>query len=131
MDEAVSRAAARACACVLLAAATLAGAQTLQDPTRPPAALMAGQGAAGQPAAAPAARAPQLQSVLIARQPGGRHVAVIDGETLRLGESYRGARVARIEQDEVELVRGRTRQVLKLNAAAPAHGGGIERVKDQ
>lgn len=121
----------RACLCLLLAASNMVSAQALQDPTRPPAALMAGQGAAaGQPAAAPANRAPRLQSVLISRQPGGRHVAVIDGETLRLGETYQGARVARIGQDEVELVRGRTRQVLKLNAAAPAQAGGVERIKN-
>jgi MSHA biogenesis protein MshK len=126
MDEAVKRTG----LCLLFAATNLAGAQALQDPTRPPAALMAGQGVSGQPAAAPAQRAPQLQSVLVARQPGGRHVAVIDGETLRLGDTYRGARVARIEQDQVELVRGRTRQVLKLNAAAPAHAAGIERVRE-
>ena len=121
----------RACLCLLLAASNMVCAQALQDPTRPPAALMAGQGAAaGQPAAAQANRMPQLQSVLISRQPGGRHVAVIDGETLRLGETYKGARVARIEQDEVELVRGRTRQVLKLNAAAPAQAGSVERTRN-
>lgn len=125
MDEAVKRLCLSLC---LALAANLASAQALQDPTRPPAALMAGQGAGQQAAAAPANRAPQLQSVLIARQPGGRHVAVIDGETLRLGDSFRGARVARIEQDQVELVRGRTRQVLKLNAAAAPHAGAIERV---
>jgi MSHA biogenesis protein MshK len=126
MDEAVKR---LAC-CLLLLAANLASAQALQDPTRPPAVLMAAQGGAAQGAAAPADRAPQLQSVLIARQPGGRHVAVIDGETLRLGDSYKGARVARIGQNEVELVRGRTRQVLQLNPAPAPHGGAIERVRD-
>jgi MSHA biogenesis protein MshK len=127
MDEAVKR----ACFFVLFAASNLAPAQALQDPTRPPAALMAGQGASGQPAAPAAARRPQLQSVLIARQPGGRHVAVIDGETLRLGDSFRGARVARIEQNEVELVRGRTRQVLTLNPAAAPHAGAIERSRNE
>jgi MSHA biogenesis protein MshK len=127
MDEAVKR----VCFCVLLAASNLAPAQALQDPTRPPAALTAGQGSAGQAVAPAAERAPQLQSVLIARQPGGRHVAVIDGETLRLGDSFRGARVARIEQNEVELVRGRTRQVLKLNAAAAPHAGAIERSRNE
>jgi MSHA biogenesis protein MshK len=129
MDEAVKQAVKRGCLCLLFAATSLAGAQALQDPTRPPAALMAGPGAA-EASGAPVKRAPQLQSVLVSRQPGGRHVAVIDGETLRLGDSYRGARVARIEQNEVELVRGRTRQVLRLNPAAPAYGG-IERVNDQ
>jgi MSHA biogenesis protein MshK len=127
MDEAVKR----LFLCMLLAASNAAPAQALQDPTRPPAALTAGQGASGQPAAPAAERRPQLQSVLIARQPGGRHVAVIDGETLRLGDSFRGARVTRIEQNEVELVRGRTRQVLILNPAAAPHAGAIERSRNE
>ena len=106
----------RALCAFLLASAMAgpsAGAQPLQDPTRPPAGLIARQDGTG--AGAVEARAPQLQSVLIARQPGGRHIAVIDGETLRLGELYKGARVARIAQNEVELVRGRSRQVLTLH----------------
>jgi len=128
MDEAVKR----VFACALLVCANLAGAQALQDPTRPPASLVTRQGAgADAPAAAPVRKAPRLQSVLIARQPGGRHVAVIDGETLRLGDSYQGARVTRIEPNEVELSRGNARQVLKLNAAVPPGSGAIERVRTE
>lgn len=89
-----------------LFAAHVVHAQSLQDPTRP--AVI--QGADGDEAGL----GPQLQSVLIARHPGGRHVAVIDGETVRLGETYKGARVARITPQEVELVRGKDRQVLRL-----------------
>lgn len=98
-----------------LCAAAAAQAQALQDPMRPPAQLIARTRVAAA-AAAPAAtaHAPRLQSVLIARQQGGRHVAVIDGETVRLGASFRGARVVRMTPTEVELVRGRERQVLKL-----------------
>lgn len=84
-----------------------ARAQALQDPTRPPA-------LAADPEGATVATGPQLQSVLIARRPGGRHVAVIDGEPLRLGEEFRGARVVRISPGEVELARGKERQVLRL-----------------
>lgn len=115
MAEAVIR------TCCLLAAAALslalagAHAQSLQDPTRPPAMLAAGESGAGT-------AGPQLQSVLIARQPGGRHVAVIDGDTVRLGDEYKGARVARITQDSVELVRGKERQVLKLPKADEVDG---------
>jgi MSHA biogenesis protein MshK len=58
--------------------------------------------------------APQLQSVLIGRGSGARQVAVIDGETVRLGERFHGARLVRMTQDEVELARGGARQVLKL-----------------
>ena len=129
MDEAVSVKAARGLAWLLLSACGFAGAQALQDPTRPPAALLARQEGAAAPALEK--RAPQLQSVLIARQPGGRHIAVIDGETVRPGELYRGARVARIEQNEVELVRGRVRQVLRLHPPAAAGMRGVGRAGNQ
>jgi MSHA biogenesis protein MshK len=125
MDETVNAMTIRSALLLLMGSAvawTSAFAQPLRDPTRPPASLLAGQagvgGAAGS-AAAPEKRGPRLQSVLIARQPGGRHIAVIDGETLRLGDLYKGARVTRIEQDAVELTRGRARQVLTLHAPAP------------
>jgi MSHA biogenesis protein MshK len=112
MDEAVNIARLLWAAGVLSGAAAACQAQAMQDPTRPPARLHAIAAGAGKGAAA----GPQLQSVLIARHQGGRHVAVIDGETVRLGDSFRGARVVRMTQDEVELVRGRERQVLKLFA---------------
>jgi MSHA biogenesis protein MshK len=94
-----------------LALAAAASAQALQDPTRPPDSMVAGSTASGS-----AAAAPQLQTILIGRAPGGRHLAVIDGETVRPGDSFHGARVARIAENEVELVRGRERQVLRLTA---------------
>ena len=112
-----------------------ASAQPLQDPTRPPSSVLARQPGAGATealaAAAPERRAPRLQSVLIGRAPGGRHIAVIDGETLRLGELYKGARVTRIEQNAVELTRGRMRQVLTLHAPATPGMPGIERVRHE
>jgi MSHA biogenesis protein MshK len=118
MDETVTtkmisaRAVAAAALCL---AAGAACAQALQDPTRPPA-------AATPVAAGPAAPAagPQLQSILVARQQGGRHVAVIDGETVRPGDMFQGAKVARIGENEVELVRGGERRVLRLYAQADA-----------
>jgi len=117
MDKAVKKA---LCAALLLAGGA-AGAQALQDPTRPPASLIAAANAgAGQGAAAPAG--PQLQTILIGRAPGGRHLAVIDGQTLRPGDDFHGARVARIADNEVELVRGRERQVLRLT---PKDAGGM------
>ncbi|MGX4640253.1 hypothetical protein [Massilia sp. SYSU DXS3249] len=124
MDEVVKR-----FAWLLLLMCGAAGAQALPDPTRPPAALQARP--EGAPAAAAEQRAPQLQSVLIARQPGGRHVAVIDGETVRLGELFQGARVTRIEQNEVELVRGRVRQVLRLHPPPAAGMRGAGRAGNQ
>ena len=117
MDEAL-----KPLALVFLAAACLvvissASAQALQDPTRPPASLMSPQ--TGTPGAA-TVEGPQLQSILIARTPGGRHVAVIDGATVRLGDTYKGARVERMTQTEVVLSRGGKQQVLKLFPATAA-----------
>ena len=131
MDEAVKEDAVK-CAlalCLLLACALPAAGQALRDPTRPPPSMLGGSASARTMPAAPAA--PRLQSVLIAREPGGRHVAVIDGETVRLGDTVRGMRVTRMGPNEVELARGRERRVLKLDApASPAPpGGGIERVR--
>lgn len=107
-----------------LAASLLGGAAHagtgLQDPTRPPAALSPAR-AAAQPEAAPS-----LQSVQIGHAQG--RSAVIDGDSVRVGESFRGARVIRIADNEVELQRGRERQVLRLYAAPE---GGITRVKGQ
>jgi MSHA biogenesis protein MshK len=102
---------------LLLAAQAAAQAQGLQDPTRPPAQA---QLAAHPGEAVAASNGPQLQSVLVSREPGGRQVAVIDGETVRLGETFHGARLVRMTQAEVELVRGRERHVLKLNAPPDA-----------
>jgi MSHA biogenesis protein MshK len=102
----------------LLSLCAGACAQALQDPTRPPA-LAAGAAAASSATAA----GPQLQTILIGRGQGGRHLAVIDGETVRPGDAFRGARVARIGEDEVELVRGRERQVLRLYGADAPKGG--------
>jgi len=122
MDEAVSMPIKTLLALAWLAAAGPAAAQALQDPMRPPASMIA---ATGNATLAPSA-APQLQTILIGRAPGGRHLAVIDGETVRPGDDFRGARVARIADNEVELVRGRERQVLRL---AASNAGGMSPVR--
>jgi MSHA biogenesis protein MshK len=130
MDEAVKRLHTLMSGAVLLGACCAAHAQPLRDPTRPPAELLAAR--PGAAAASAPSSAPQLQSVLIAPHAGGRHVAVIDGETVRLGDSFRGARVARMTQTQVELVRGRQRQVLRLSAAeaTPAAPAASQRWRD-
>jgi len=124
LDEAVKLLNMTILAALMLSTHT-AGAQALLDPTRPPASLGVRNDAAGA-----ADGAPRLQSVLISPRQGGRHVAVIDGETVRLGDNYKGARVARMTQTEVELVRGRERQVLRLEPSAlpPVAGAGIKAV---
>lgn len=110
MDEAVKNLTMLLLACLVLAPMA-AGAQPLQDPTRPPAGM---DRSASDPAVE--GGVPRLQSVLIARHAGGRHVAVIDGETLRLGESYKGARITSIAPGQVVLQRGAERQVLRMDA---------------
>jgi MSHA biogenesis protein MshK len=133
MDETLMRRAAplacmlAACLAAFLtpgAAIAAASASVLQDPTRPPAALSAAPAGAVQIEAAPS-----LQSVQVGRAADhaqGRS-AVIDGESVRVGERFRGARVVRIADNEVELERGRERQVLRLYAAPD--DGSITRVK--
>ena len=113
MDEAVKTLIALTVAAVMLASPLIfdgAHAQPLPDPTRP----SGTPAAAATPGAATVDKLPRLQSVLISPRQGGRHVAVIDGQTVLLGGNFKGARVARMTQSEVELVRGRERQVLRL-----------------
>jgi MSHA biogenesis protein MshK len=118
MDEAVTMT--RAAVTILLFTAAFATsgahAEVLQDPTRPAASAFVSTAAPGT-----AVSGPRLQSILVGRDAGGRHLAVIDGETVRLGEQFHGARVSRIGDNEVELVRGAERQVLRLYAE-PAAG---------
>jgi MSHA biogenesis protein MshK len=123
MDEAVTLM--RAAALTLLFAASCAHAEVLQDPTRPASGAFVSTAAPGA-----AVSGPRLQSILVGREAGGRHLAVIDGETVRLGEQFHGARVARIGDNEVELVRGGERQVLRLYAE-PAAGMTPVRMQGQ
>jgi len=67
-------------------------AQALQDPTRPPAALLAAPSAA---ASAPET-ALQLQSVLLGK--GRTPAAVISGEVVLLGARFRDARLVRVTE---------------------------------
>lgn len=95
-------------------------AQPVSDPTQPPAALMAAP-ASGAPAVA---AAPELQSVLISHNPGGRKLALINGQLLRPGERFGNAVVVAIAQTEVTLRRGRTLEKLKLFPPMEAGGAG-------
>ncbi|GGE89021.1 MSHA biogenesis protein MshK [Massilia psychrophila] len=96
------------------ASAGTASAQALRDPTLPPAQLApAGDGAAPAEAARPV-----LQSVLIGHLPGGRRVAVIDGQTVRIGEKFKGAVLASVSDNQAVLLRGGNKLVLRLYPAA-------------
>ena len=117
MDEAVNARLLLAC---LLAACAGARAQALEDPTRPPAAMLS-PAAPGSAAPAEPAR-PVLQSVLLGRAKDGRRVAVIDGQTVRVGEKIHGAVLASVSDTDAVLLRGKQREVLKLypSSVAPA-----------
>jgi MSHA biogenesis protein MshK len=91
--------------CVLVAwVAQAAAAQTenLPDPTKPPAAFTHGE---------VAPTGPVLQSVLIAPT---HRLAVISGKTLNVGDSFEGAKVISIAENEVILQNGKSKQVLRL-----------------
>lgn len=94
--------------CLLVVAtafAPSAAAENLRDPTRPanlePSAMDGGQSYSG----------PQLQSILIAP---GRKAAVIDGQSIKLGDKFGDARLVRVTDSEVALQRGNDMQILKL-----------------
>ncbi len=92
---------------LMLATTTLVFAETLLDPTRPPATLgLSQEGNASVPATGPV-----LQSVLIAP---GRKVAIISGQTVKLGEKFGDSRVVSITESEVILRSGKVSKTLKL-----------------
>jgi len=104
-----------------IAGAALAAGQAstpgpLPDPTRPPPEALL---APGEVIVAPVTALPTLQSVLISERPGGRRVAVIDGQTVRLGGTFDGAVLVRVSASEVALRRGKTVEVLTLSDKPP------------
>ena len=88
----------------LASVALSAGAQALGDPTQPP-----GGGALGEAAQAPAG--PVLQAIVLEPH---RKFAVINGNTVKLGGEFEGARLMRITVSEVTLKNGTETTVLKL-----------------
>jgi hypothetical protein len=83
--------------------------QKLTDPTRPPPAWLA-----AQPKTAAAAEqevASQLQSLLIGP---ARRYAIIDGQLLGVGDTFRDARVVAVRPGEVVLRSERGTETLKL-----------------
>lgn len=82
-------------------------ADTLADPTRPPAYIAGASGAV----ASGVPTGPVLQSVLISP---GRKSAIISGVQVALGERYGEARLTRLTEDEAVLEGPQGRTVLKL-----------------
>jgi MSHA biogenesis protein MshK len=92
---------------LLVFAAGIVHAQGLTDPMRPPAfdAAVAGEGAQGS----------RLQSTLLSH---GRRLAIIDGQTVALGEKIGDATVVDIAPTQVVLRRGSETEALLLLPAA-------------
>jgi hypothetical protein len=90
----------------------LCHAETLPDPTRPPASIGWG-GAAGSAGmrGEPESRTTGLQSTIISRT---RRAAIIDGNTVELGEKHGDARLIQVNEGSVVLQRAQTLQVLTL-----------------
>ena len=98
------------CGLALLAAMTVAQAQVLADPTRPPAVAVNPAVEAGVPgAAAPPAG---LQSII--RREGAKPAALINGEYVTLGGRVGDATVVKIGDDSVTLKGPTGLETLKL-----------------
>ncbi|WBR99832.1 MSHA biogenesis protein MshK [Pseudoduganella sp. SL102] len=82
------------------------------DPTLPPPGLDALAAGGEAPPVAPPG--PELQSILVSREPGGRRIAVISGEMVRQGSRFQGALVESVGEDRVVLRRGKARETLRL-----------------
>jgi len=110
------------CACIVITQLMLfpAFAENLPDPTRPPVGFNQNQPIDTKPTV------PVLQSILISPT---RRLAIITGQTLKVGDTFGESKVVAISENEVVLRNGKESQVLTLSAtlhkqASPAHGGG-------
>lgn len=98
-----------------LAAASLAFAQAVSDPTRPPAAMEPTPASTGAGTAAGVA-ASGFQAVIL-RQ-GRKPVAVINGQMVELGGKVNDATLVRLSESEAVLQGPSGREVLQLTPAA-------------
>jgi MSHA biogenesis protein MshK len=80
-------------------------AETLVDPTRPPARFGNNQAMNGEPSG------PVLQSILISPS---RRIAIISGKTLKAGDKFGDSQLVSISENEVVLQTGKERQTLKM-----------------
>ena len=95
-------------ACSLLLVAAVAGAQSLPDPTQPPA---SGAPVRDLDSAGKANPTPILQSIIISPT---RRLAIIAGHTLKQGDKYGDAKLVKITETEVVLRGSNGIQTLKL-----------------
>ena len=94
-----------ACSFIFILVEYPARAENLPDPTRPPSEFEAAAGGAA------VSSGPMLQTVLISPR---QKVAIINGETVKLGGMYGSARVVKISESGVVLNEGGSLQTLKL-----------------
>lgn len=85
----------------------LAQAEVLQDPTTPLTGMGSGKGASQSATAG----APKLQSIIIGNGPA---LAVINGQSVRVGQRIEGYQLVAISADSVVLEKGGKRQSLTL-----------------
>lgn len=104
---------ARTLAALLIAWPLGGGAQVLNDPTRPPAAVFS-----SAPGDTGAVAVPLLQSVMIS--PAGSS-AIISGEMVKLGGAFGNAKLIKISESEVVLKSGEETQVLKMYPGVERH----------
>jgi MSHA biogenesis protein MshK len=108
----VLKAGLQVCALAVVLVLGSASAETLVDPTRPPAGF-------GQNDATSAdISAPVLQSILISAT---RRIAIISGKTLHTGDKFGDAQLVSINDNEVVLRTGKELQVLKLYPSLHKH----------
>ena len=103
-------------AAALAAAAGLAFAQAVADPTRPPAAAMEPTPASAGAGNAAGVAASGFQAVIL-RQ-GRKPVAVINGQMVELGGKVNDATLVRLSESEAVLQGPSGREVLQLTPAA-------------
>lgn len=101
---------------LLLAVSTVSRGQSMSDPTRPPGGIDPNTGIASPSVSSGGGLV--LQSVLISPQ---RRLAVIGGETVKLGSRIGGAVVVKIEEGQVTLREGQELKKLKLYAGFEKH----------
>ena len=100
-----------------LLSSVVCSAEDLPDPTRPPSGIFAPAGGGGADAGLGAWReraqshSSGLHTIIISET---RRAAIIDGETVELGDEHSGARLIEVNEGGVVLQRAQSRQVLTL-----------------
>ena len=97
--------------CLLTSVLSPLRAEDLPDPTRPPTSIFAPAAGAVAGRGATESRSSGLRSVIISET---RRAAIIDGQTVELGEEYGDARLIEVNEGGVVLQRAQSRQVLTL-----------------